>query len=377
MQDFVEGVFFAPFHLKSELVVPAVGGTAHDYLPAAGGAAYAAGTLLYAKNFVNAVNNGQKVVTSSTGTTIVVSDTGLVDETGASGVVSRVGFKGAAADVTYNTAGPYPALLSTSLDFTTLGLIPGEWIYVGGDTTASSFATAGCNGFKRVLAVLAHKITFDKSVHLGGATDAGTGKSIELYFGRYVRNESDPNNIVRTTYSIERLLGKEATDSTDLQSEVVHGCVFDEMNVTFNTADKITIDLSTPGTRYETRTSAQGKLPGSRPTPVDGGAYNTSNQLVHTGISICGQSTPLYAYLTDVSINIKNNVKPNKALSVLGAFDVSAGDFEVTISATGYFADVTAQQAIADNDSITVELIAARDQQGMVFDMPLGTVGNV
>ena len=113
-----------------------------------------------------------------------------------------------------------------------------------------------------------------------------------------------------------------------------------------------------------------------RPALLSGSAYNTSVDLVHTGISICGTPTPLYAYLQDFALTIKNNSKANKALSVLGSFDISPGEFEVSATATAYFADVRAQQAIIDNDSVTVEAIAARDNAGIVFDIPLCTLGN-
>ena len=58
-------------------------------------------------------------------------------------VVKVVGFQGATGDVTATATG----LGSTLLDFTTLGLSAGQWIWVGGDTSGVKFATAACNGW--------------------------------------------------------------------------------------------------------------------------------------------------------------------------------------------------------------------------------------
>ena len=84
------------------------------------------GTLISCKGFVNAANNGLKVVgAGSTGTTIPTS--GLVAEV-VSGYVPYVevaGFRGASGDITVDSSGN---ILSTVLDFTTLGLNVGQII---------------------------------------------------------------------------------------------------------------------------------------------------------------------------------------------------------------------------------------------------------
>jgi hypothetical protein len=85
--------------------------------------------------------------------------------------------------------------------------------------------------------------------------------------------------------------------------------------------------------------------------------------------------TPLYAYASDVKLVVNNGVKPNKALGILGGFDLSEGDFAVSGNVTAYFATVAAIQAIKNNADVNLELILCKNNAGMVFDIPRITLG--
>jgi len=124
---------------------------------------------------------------------------------------------------------------------------------------------------------------------------------------------------------------------------------------------------------------------GTRPALVVGDAYNTSNDISRLKLSVLDRTlgsnpTALFAFLTEFSININNNLSPNKAISVLGAFDITAGQFNVEGSMEAYFADVTAVASIRDNDDITLDVAMVKGstgaKSGTLIDIPLITLGD-
>lgn len=376
LQEIIEGVMFAAMRRKAELSVAIVDATSHAYQPASGGGAYTAGDLLYAKGFAAAANNGLKLVSGSPGAASIPSATGgLVTAAGNTGIISRVGFQFAADDLTATNNGGFLTLGATIKDLTTLGLIPGEWVFLGGDAGGAGFATDELFGYGRVGSISATQLVLDKFSGVS-ATDAGAGKSIQLFFGRLIKNESDPSLIVRTSYCAERTLGFEATDSAAQQAEYLYGSVINTLVETLNGADKATHDITLLSTQYKTTTSAEGLLPGTRPVLVSSGAFNTSTDLPTIRMTIAGQSAPLFARLTDMSLTINNNAKANKALGTLGAFSISTGLFEVSATLGAYFATVDAVAAIRNNNSVTLDAVLARDNTAIIWDLPLITLGD-
>lgn len=370
-QVFIEGVMFANFREKAKLSIATVTSSSSTYAPASGGGAYAAGDLLFAKGFTAPANDGLKLVASGA-SAAVVAGSGLVDAADGLGTVSKVGFQFASGDVTLDSSGAYLKMNSTAKDFTTLGLMVGEWVYVGDDATAMRFASG--TGWARLLTITAHQLIFDKIEGIL-VTDAGTSKTVRMFFGRVVRNEQAAN-IVRSTYAMERTLGKEATDSAGPQSEICHGSLLNDFMVTFNNADKVTWDLAAMSTTYETRTSADGLLSGTRLPLIEGSAVNTTSNVKRLGLELVGSNTELYADVMTLALTINNAAKANKAIGKLGPFEFSEGNFTVSAAVQAYFSNVEALASIGNNANVTVDAIIAKDNQGIVFDMPLITLGD-
>lgn len=368
-----EAVFFADYRSKGDVAVPAV--TAADgYHPAAGGDYFKAGDIIAGINFTNAANNGRKVMAAN-GSAQDVNGGNTADEPAATGYISKVGHVFGAGDLSMVQNGALYELHSAAGALGNLGVIPGETVYIGDDAAGNAFAS-NVGGFCRIANVSGDgKVAVLDKVQNGGA-DAGAGKTIAVYLGRVLKNESDPNLIRRISFTMERTLGKDSDEAQHQQAEYVHGTLVNTFDMPLNTADKVTTDYVMVGTRYGTVTSAVGPIPANRPVLDDGDAFTTSNDLAFCSLNICGQSTELYAFLTDVSISIKNNVKPNKALGILGAFDLTAGNFQVSATCNAYFADVTAQEAIANNDNVTFGFALVRSNQGIVVDLPLVSLGD-
>lgn len=386
LQDLLQGFFFADFRRKGEEAVTAVdidGGNPDEY-EVASTSGFLAGSLIKGSNFTNSGNNGVNVVTAIVSNTSVEVATGTLTAEAsppATAKITVVGYQAAAGDIDVDASGTLPALTSTTLDFTTLGLIPGEWIYIGGDSAGTSFDTAANNTWARIYTVAANRLTFDKT-NTTMVTEANASDTIRLWFGRVLKNEASGALQVRRTFQLERTLG--ASDDSNLsqiQSEYIVGAVPNEAEFSFSTADKATVKMSFMGTDHEQRTGVTGVKAGTRPSIVAEDAYNTSNDFAVLKMSILDRSaganpSALFAFLSEFTIGVNNNVSANKAVSYLGSFDMTAGQFIVDGSAMAYFSNVTAVNAVRNNSDVTMHGIVIKDNAGIAIDIPLIALGD-
>jgi hypothetical protein len=372
--EFLQGFMFADLRRKAELAATGTNGT--GYIVAANGTDFAAGDLVLAKNSPTAGNNGVKVVTGSSGTNVNVAD--LSTETAAISLV-QVGFEFASGDAEIvANPGELPYLAATVKDLTDFGLIAGEFVYVGGDATANSFANGANLGWARVKTVTADEITFDKTDQ-PYVTDDGTGKSIRLFFGRVIKNEQTALQ-KRRTYHVERTLGApDQTKQDEVQSEYIKGAVPSELTITFSEAAILTLDVNMRALDGFTRSAVQKPLTGNRPALVESDGYSANNDVKRIRMSSVpvGASSPaaLFGFVEEAEISIDNNISENRAISYAGAIEMTEGMFMVGGDLTVYFADVASAQAVRDNADITLDIAASKLNKGYAIDLPLITLG--
>lgn len=353
------------------------------------GLIWQAGDLLWMQGNDDAGNNGLFSVSSVADEVITVNETLVVDAApNAAATMTNVGIEGTAGDIDVDVSGAYATYTSSTLDFTTLGLVPGEWIFVGGDAASGGpgdqFANAVNNGFKRVRSVAANALVVDKS---GGTmvTEANAADTIRLFFGRVVKNEADTALQRRRSYQLERQLGAPDADlPSEIQAEYLEGAVASELTFNFNTADKITADVSfvaLDNTQIDGPTALK---TGGRPSLVSGDAFNTSSDFSRLKLHVLSDTdenpNALFAFLTEFTLVINNNLSSNKAISVLGGFEVTAGNFTVDGSMTAYFANVAAVQSVRNNADVTLDFSivsgATGAKSGISVDVPLLALGD-
>lgn len=364
LYDLMQGFFFADWREKQNNAPSGVSGTA--YTVASGqGSLYEAGNLIWAEGFATSGNNGLKPVTSVTSTTVVCSGLTIEGSPPAGAKITKVGVQGASGDITVTVTGTVAVLGSTTLDFTTLDLIPGEWLFIGGDSAASQFATAANNGFARIKTITANAITLDRQPATM-VTDNGSGKTIQLFFGHVIKNESDPALIKMRSYQMERSLGSAGY-------EYVLGCVANTMEIKITTADKVTVDLGFVGIDGETAPSAKS---GTRPDVPEQDAFNSSSDFSRLRMLNEDTAATLFTFLTELNVSIDNGVTPSKSIGTLGAFDVTAGDFVAAGSVTAYFSSTEAIAAVRANHDISLDFAMVKSNSGWLFDIPLITLGD-
>jgi hypothetical protein len=382
MQRLLQGFFFADAREKAntksfngaQIAFTGVTGATKTYAAASGLGAFLAGSLFMASGFGVAANNGLDKVASSTAGTIVGTAV-KTDEAAppADAKIETVGFEFDSDDISLTASASNVRMTSLAVTLTTLGLIPGEWIFIGGDAVGNKFAV-NKPGYARVKAVTADYIDFDDTT-FAATTEAGTGKSIQIFFGKVIKNELS-TLIKRRSYQLERQLGN---DGDGIQSEYLLGAIPNELTLNIPEADKLNADLSFVALDYQTRTGTQGVKAGTRVNPANEDAFNTSSDVYRMKMNIVDplniNGAPLFAYVTDGKLVINNGVTPNKAIGVLGAFDAAAGDFAITGSITAYFSTVAAVAAVRNNSDVGFNVILANKNAGFVFDIPLMSLG--
>lgn len=311
------------------------------------------------------------VIDNTTPDTLDVTPAPVDDTTLDAGAhLKQVGVRATTGDIDFDATMAFPALTSTTLDFTTLGLIPGQWIYVGDGTVGSSFVSPGNNGFMRVKSVAANRLEIDKTQNTP-ATETGTGLNIAIFFGDMLKNEADPTLIKKQSVQFERSLAEAGF-------EYVTGCIANTLTINISTADKVTVDLAFIGTDGFAQPNRKSIVGAQFPTlSTANTAFNTSSDF--SRIRLADQnalSTPLFAFITELTLTINNNASATKAVAVLGNFDITVGDFVAEGNVTAYFSDVAAVQAVRNNADVTFDFALVNGNTGWIFDVPLIALGD-
>jgi len=382
LQRLLQGFFFATAREKpsteplnaSKVVVTAING-ANGFTAAAGLGVFKVGHLVLATAFGIAANNGLAQVSAVASGLVTVTKV-LAAEAAppAAAKFEAVGFQFPATDVSLVASATGVKMVSAATNLTTLGLTPGEWIFIGGDSAGTSFASND-PGYGRIKSISATEIAFSETTFVA-TSEPGTGKTLRIFFGVVLRNEKDPSLIVRRSYQIERQLGE---DDDGTQAEYLLGAIPNEFTLNIPQADKLNADLTFVAMDNEFVTGAEGIKDGARIAIPGESAYNTSSDIYRLRMNIVDpleiNNASLFGYVTEMTLAINNNVSPSKAVAVLGAFDATAGDFEVSGSVTAYFTTVQAVRAVRNNADVSLNIIAAHDNAGVAFDVPLLGLG--
>jgi hypothetical protein len=385
MQRMLQGFFFADAREKpstapfngTAVTITNVDGTSEEYDAASGLDAFSPGELVFASGFTVATNNGLKRVTGAVSTALSVAENVENETPSADAKIEACGFQFAADDIDLVKAANSITLTSTIADFTTLNLNVGEWIFIGGDGASFQFANIENGpGYGRISSISANALVLDETTFDGSNETSSGGITLQIFFGKVIRNEKAPANIKRRSYNIERQLGE---DANGVQSEYLEGAIPNELTLNVPQADKLNADLTFTAMDNTQRDGTTGIKAGARVGSTAEEAYNTSSDVFRIKLSVVDPNTlnptNLFGFVSETTISINNNVTPTKAIGVLGAFDATAGDFTVSGSINAFFSDVSAVAAVRNNSDVALSAIFARDNAGFIFDMPLISLG--
>lgn len=365
----LQGFMFASWRRKAQLAATAV--ALGSYTVAANGTNFVANDLVWAEDFPTVAFNGLKLATASTGTSVSVAGLTVSAETG---TINKVGFAFTAGDLTLTVAGSVATIGATAKNLTQLGLIPGEWFWLGGDAVSDKLATAACNGFYRAKTIAAGSIVCDRMPD-NAVTDAGAGKTVRLFLGNALKNEDLVASQVSRTYQIER------QDSTS-QFEYLLGMMTNQLKLTTKTADKMTAELMFVG--LDTDTTQVSAKAGTRPAIKPQSAFSSSSDFTRLRLLNDVSNVTLATFITDIDVTIDNGVDVDKAIGTLGGVGFSLGNFMVSGAVEVYFTSMAAVDAVKANTTCALDfgVVANVDHsqgpspQGFIIDIPAVVMGD-
>lgn len=365
----------APLNGSAVVITGAVAAD-DQYTAASGLGSFLVGHIVYASGFGVTDNNGiNRVTTVAAGALTMASP--LEDEASppAGAFLQAVGFQFGSADLTLTLFDDRVVLTTTAGDFTTLGLIAGEWIGVGGDSTTTRFADTGANApfWGQIDAIAAKTLTLRKTSGVQ-ETNAGTGKTIQIWFGTVIKNEDDCEIIKQRSYTLERQYGC----GDDAEAEYVGGAVANQITVTVPTpaADaKVTVDLAFIGcVSYERTVEDGGPLTsGTRIAGFNEPAFKPGLDVYEHKLAVVDPTelnpTKLVAYNSQASLVVNNNLGGNKAIEVFGNSGINIGEFTVSGNLTAYFPGVVVARKVRQGAELTWHLILTKANAAVIMDI--------
>lgn len=328
--------------------------TTTDVTVAAGGALQA-GTLVSLKGFVNAANNGLFAVgASSTATAIKIA--GGVAETvsGYTAIAEVAGFRGAASDITIDINGN---ITSTICDFSTMGLNAGQVIYVGGvPGTAFAFATAGYGGFVQLTAVAAHLLTTNPAVRTWTqvAADLGTSKTIDLYWGSWLRQVAIDNGSeyqeppLQMELSIPSIGAANATVYCYAQGQLV-----DQFEITAASKALIKLGMMFSGTTVTLPSTSRSTGPSTAQATIERARFNAVTKQPYVRFTDAATGAIISNKFMSWKMTAKNGVSPVKQHGFFGTAENIVGKFEILIDAELFVNQTEGISAAPNNTTIS------------------------
>lgn len=337
-----------------------------------------AGTLIKTRNFTTAANNGIWEVDSGGDTTNTVVTSAPSDETPGNTTGARFdvcGFRGATGDITWTDSGGESTLGSTALDFTDLGLSVGQFIHIGGTTSTNQFTTGV--GYGRIVSIAATAIVLDKMAgDLVGADDTGSGKRIDLLYGRFYRNVTvDDSDFLEQYLTVEgAFYDLQNPSGTGDEYEYLTAALCNSLSVTMPLRAKSTMSVGLISKDAPAPTTSR-KAGASTPAePAGETLYGSASDIVRLRLTEYDE-TGLSTYFKSMTLTIGNGVSREDVLGQLDAPFMNIGNFEVNGEATLVFTDSGVSTAIRNNETVTMDWILKNDDAGVAFDLPSMTLG--
>lgn len=342
--------------------------------------AAAAQTLVFISGYIDAENVGLHPISGAVANGAVkIPVAGLNDEAADATreqIIAIAGVRGAAGDLEIDADGN---LISTALDFTTLGLSVGQVIHIGGQDAQYNFANSENVGFVRLRQIEANKLTLERrelDFVLDDGTDTGAGGAatqIDLLFGQFVRNvpTSNPDYAEITTQF--ELHSPNLGDAGQDMFEYAVGNYADALTITIPEEDKAGLKLGFVGLDTVPPSLVRAQNADTPRAPIATESYGSASDLARLRL-MEEDETGMGSDFKSLTMALKNNAAGEKVLGKLGPKYVNAGQLQIDIEAELIFTEAGIIRAIRNNETVGLDFTLRNGDGGAHFDIPSATL---
>jgi hypothetical protein len=356
----------------SEYAVTAVvdGGGSEDEFTVGADGDLVAGELIYARGMGVEANNGLWLVVATSSATAIKVATGSLTAEGAApdnATVEIAGVQGGSGDLEIDSNGD---LISTTLDFEDYNLTVGQYIKIGGTAAGTFFATSG-NPYARIDAIDANKLTLSRVAGDALATDNGSGKTIQIFYGRFCRNV-DVND---ADFNAETITWEAAYDYSTPEYDYPVGNKCNLLSLGFPLENIATMTVGFVGgdTPAPTTSRKSGASSALEPNATD--SFSTASEIAFINL-LDENDADLGVQFESLTLSMNNNLTPKSVLGTFGAVTIPAGNIHIDLDGSMLF-ETTAMSTAARNDTdIGMQVGLANIDGAMILDVPSSRVGD-
>jgi hypothetical protein len=327
-------------------------------------AASGATTLVYAIGYTNAENNGVHALgadVASTDTTVTVTSTLVVETPPTNADLQVCGVRTDDVTVVINANGTGTITSAADVsNWATLGVLKGMRLHVGGvaangedAANAPTFGGTATWFYCRVTAIAGGVISFDKCSITGTTgTSAGGGETIDILFGRFLRDvprsaDSADNRYLRPNLQFETAFPDLLAGTGDgVGYEYAKANVLGETTFDIPLEDKGGVEFTFTGTDTETPTNTRKTNASSFVRALRKTAFGTSNDVPSIATDVISDQSEVC--FKSASLTFTNNVSGESCIGTFGPRFINSGLFEANLEAQLLYSSAAILSAIPE-----------------------------
>ena len=200
--------------------------------------------------------------------------------------------------------------------------------------------------------------------------------TLDIVFGQFIRNRStDHADFIERSFTFEAAYPNLGMGGDERYQYAV-GNFCNTVGIALPLTDKATATFGFIGTDTDNPVAVALRKTGASVavTPAETAAFNTTADIARLRITDVDEEG-ITTDFKSLTLNLSNNVSPEKVVGQLGAKYINFGNFEVGLEAQLIFSDEVVIQRIRENATVTMDFVIKNSDGVIAVDIPSMTLG--